>query len=187
MLHWRLGISEQPGYCRNWNASRKKHSGQLLAHDHAALCPCGPTRNHRHKTLLDTGSDTFEEAGGTVRQEVYAACSSTPLAEAYLDIQVHGLPELEGPFFDVTVRHPRDARYAPNLCAAHDGTALQRASAEKQARYPSCPQGRVVPPGSETWGRLSEEGEHILALCAASAARRDHRSGRLASSARLRR
>ena len=74
----------------------------------------------------------------------------------------------------------------PTLCAAHDGIALQRASAEQQTRYPSCPQARVVTLGSETWGRLSEEREHILALCAASAARRDHRRGRLTSTARLR-
>ena len=101
---------------------------------HAALVEAIGTNNP-----LDAWSDIFEEAGGTVRQEVYAPCFSTALAEAYLDIQVHGLPELEGLFFDITIRHPRDARYAPALCAAHDGVALQRASAEKQTRYPPPP------------------------------------------------
>ena len=171
----------------SWNASREEPCGHALTNDHAVLCPCGPARNHRHRNTVDAWCDIFEEAGGTVRQEVYVPCFSTPLAEAYLDAQVIGLPELEGLYFDITIRHPRDARYAPTLCASQDGIALQRAAAEKQNRYPACNQGRVITLGFETWGRLSEEGEHILAICAASAARHDHRRGRHASSARLRR
>ena len=122
-----------------------------------------------------------------MRQEVYVPYFSTPLAEAYLDAHVLGIPELEGLYFDITVRHPRDARYAPTLCASTDGVALQRAAAEKQTRYPASNQGRVITLGVETWGRMSEEGEHILAICAACAIRHDHRRGRHASSARLRR
>ena len=171
----------------NWNASKEEFCGHALANDHAIVCPCGPGRNHRHKNIVNVWSDIFEEAGGTVRQEVYVPCFSTPLAEAYLDAHVIGIPELEGIFFDITVRHPRDARYAATLCAATDGIALQRAAAEKQSRYPASNQGKVITLGAETWGRISEESEHILAICAACAIRHDHRRGRHASTARLRR
>ena len=109
------------------------------------------------------------------------------LTEAYLDVHVTGLPELAGIYFDITIRHPREARYAPHSCAATDGLALQRAAAEKQHRYPPNNQGRVVTLGAETWGRISQESEHILGVCAACATRHDHRRGRHASSARLRR
>ena len=171
----------------SWNASREEYCGHALGNDHAILCPCGPGRNHRHKNIVDVWCDIFEEAGGTVRQEVYVPCFSSPHAEAYLDVHVAGVPELEGLYFDITVRHPRDARYAPSLCATSDGVALQRAAAEKQSRYPATNQGRVIALGVETWGRISEDSEHILAICAACAIRHDHRRGRHASSARLRR
>ena len=171
----------------NWNASREEYCSHPLENDHAILCPCGPGRNHRHTNLVDAWSDIFEEAGGTVRQEVYVPCFSTPLAEAYLDVHVAGIPELQGIYFDITVRHPRDARYAPTLCASTDGVALQRAAAEKQSRYPPNNQGRVITLGTETWGRISDDCEHVLAICAACAIRQDQRRGRHGSSARLRR
>ena len=114
-----------------------------------------------------------------------APCFTTAETEAFLDIQVHGLQELNGLYFDATVRHPKEERYSPALCATNDGIALQRGAAEKQARYPPNPAGRVITLGAETWGRLAEGAEHILAICAATAARRDQRRGRLASAARL--
>ena len=187
-LRWRLGLpTDTATHCMNWNASREECCGQPLEADHAVCCPCGPGRNQRHRGIIEAWSDIFEEAGGTVRQEVYAACFTTAAAEAYLDVHVTGLPELAGIYFDITVRHPREPRYAPHLAAATDGLALLRAAAEKQHRYPPNSQGRVVTLGAETWGRLSLDSEHILGICAACATRFDHRRGRHASAARLRR
>ena len=106
------------------------------------------TQSYAHAALVETiVTKTFWTRGPTSvkKQAERFAKKSTHHAsqphspEAYLDIQVHGLPELEGLFFDITIRHPRDARYAPALCAANDGVALQRASAEKQTRYPPPP------------------------------------------------
>ena len=60
---------------------------------------------------------------------------------SFLDIRVHGLEELSGLYFDVTVRHPRDARYSPSLCATTDGIALQRAAAEDRPGIRRAPRG----------------------------------------------
>ena len=188
MLRWRLGLpTTTAACCCNWNNSRAEPCGHPLTPDHAVICPCGPSRNLRHRGLIEAWSDIFEEAGGTVRQEVYAPCFSTPLTEAYLDLTVTGLPELEGLYFDVTVRHPRDTHYSPNLCATQDGVALLRAAAEKQHRYPPSNTGRVITLAAETWGRTSGDCDHILAICAASATRQDHRRGRLPPPSRLHR
>ena len=103
---------------------------------------------------------------------------STPKHEAWLDVAAFGVPELANQMFDVTVRHPRAQRYRP-ASEQKDGAALVRAAADKQGTYPAACGRCVVALGHETWGRLSEEAEHILQLCAAVAARRDYRRGRL--------
>ena len=85
-----------------------------------------------------------------------------------------------------SVRHPREHRYPVAASASRNGIALQLASM-KEARYPATANGRVITLGAETWGRVGSEAEHILAVCSACAALRDHRRGRVASRARLRR
>ena len=90
----------------NWNNAREELCGNDLTADHAVICPCGPHRHHRHHALIAAWSDISEEAGGTARNEVFAPCISSPDMEAFLDIHVHGLEELNGIYFDVTVRHP---------------------------------------------------------------------------------
>jgi hypothetical protein len=157
--------------------------------DHAAGCPCGPTLQRRHALQADAWATIFEEAGATVRREVYAPAFDTPSREAFLDLQVLGLPEFSGVYFDTTIRHPRNARYPDSH--QQDGSCLLRAAGEKQATYPPTASARVVTRGAETWGRRCESSEHVLSLCAALANRNDLRRGRaggaVGTAARLRR
>ena len=121
-----------------------------------------------------------------VRREAYAPCFDRGARDAFLDLQVLGISEFDGIYFDTTVRHPRNPRYTD--AASVDGAALIKAASEKKQYYPDSAAGKVITLGVETWGRHSEESEHILAICAAIACRNDMRRGRLASTAaRLRR
>ena len=131
-----------------------------------------------HEELADIWADIMEETGATVRRELFVQDMSSPQREAWLDVAAYGVPELAGLLFDVTVRHPRAARYIP-AAANVDGEAVRRADAEKHEKYPARSGYRVVTLGHETWGRLGEPAEETLSLCAAVANRRDHRRGRL--------
>ena len=113
-----------------------------------------------------------------MRHEIYVRELSTPAVEAWLDVGTYGIPELENCLFDVTCRHANDPRYQPG--AAHvPGHTSQKATDEKHLRYPDASGRRVIALVHESWGRLGAEAEHVLALCAAALARREHRRGRL--------
>ena len=145
--------------------------------DHAVACPCGPLAVARHEDAADVWADIFEETGATARRELYVHALSTPAKEAWLDITTYGVRELAGFLFDVTVRHPRETRYLP-ASALEDGACARSAAGEKADRYSSRLGATVVALCHETWGRLGEEAERVLALCSAVAARRDYRRGR---------
>ena len=185
-LRFRIGFPLPPGHCQHFNASTSSECGMPRTVDHAAGCPCGHSLYRRHQQQADTWADIFEEAGGTVRREVYAPCFDRGVRDPILDIQVLGITEFDGLYFDTTIRHPRNPEYPD--ASTIDGASLIKAASEKKQYYPDGPRGKVITLGAETWGRHSPESEHILAICAALANRNDMRRGKQPSTAaRLRR
>ena len=177
---WRLGLmfSGRLGTCCN-----QRRDGTCCQHpldregDHAADCPCGPLRNQRHDELSEVYADILEEAGGIARREVYVE-ELSGAREAVLDVWAYGIPELPDLLLDVTVRHPRAARYRP-AAEKTAASAASKAEAEKRDRYPPAGGRQVWPVAHETWGRLGPAAEQLLQLCASAAARRAHRRGRV--------
>ena len=147
--------------------------------DHALDCPCGPLRNFKHDDLADIYSDIYEEAGGLARREVYVQELSTRRQEAWLDVWGYGVPELPDVLLDITVRHPRAARYRP-ASEATPAAAAAKAEDEKVERYGEKSGRTVWPVAHESWGRLGLQAEAFLLACAGAAARRAHRRGRIA-------
>ena len=181
-LRWRLGLAtgRGPALCQNWSATSDMACGVVLDDegDHAVSCPSGPLAVARHEGLADCWGDIYEEVGALVRREVYVHSLSTRKQEAWLDVAAYGVQELAGMLFDVTVRHPRETRYLP-ASAERDGAATEKAAEEKRDRCPPKNGAHVVTLCHETWGRLGEEAERMLALCGSLATRRDHRRCRL--------
>ena len=136
---WRLGLPAhhppgQPCAILNGAASAACGLPMDVEGDHAASCPCGRWSVLRHEALADRWADVMEEAGATVRREIYVRELSTPAVEAWLDVGTYGIPVLENCLFDVTCRHANDPRYQPG--AAHvPGHTSQKATDEKHLRY----------------------------------------------------
>jgi hypothetical protein len=177
---WRLGLMFQGrlGSCCN-----QRRDGtccqQLLDSEgnHAADCPCGPLRNQRHDDLAEIYADILEEAGGLARREVFVE-ELSGATEAVLDVWAYGIPELPDLLLDITVRHPRAARYRP-AAEKTAGAAACKAEKEKLDRYPPANGRQVWPVTHETWGRLGPAAEQLLQACASAAARRAHRRGKV--------
>ena len=180
-IRWRWGLSQgqQGALCRNWNAQRSCQCNEVLDANgnHAADCPCGPLRTIRHDSLCDEWGEIFEEVGATARREIFCEELSKPSKEAWLDVWACGTPELSSVYFDVTARNPRAERYVQKA-AETEGATATKAEGEKAETYPPRGGKQVVALSHELWGRLGSQAEHILHLCAALGARRDHRAGR---------
>ena len=145
--------------------------------DHAVECEGGPLRTARHDALADVYAEILEEIGAIARREVFVA-ELSGAKEAWLDVWAYGVLEIPDALLNIAVRHPRAERYQP-AAALEAGAAAQKAEQEKDDRYPSS-SGRVIwPVAHETWGRLGIQAEQLLEACAAAAARRAHRRGRL--------
>ena len=177
-LRFRLGVPRHGPLplCRNQKQSGEECGERLQPNpDHELECPSGPLRTRRHDDLAECHADIAEEAGAVVRREVYVdELSGT--SEAWLDVWAYGLPEATDILLDITVRHPRAARYRPQA-EAKPGHAAAEAEGEKQERYPATSR-EVWPIAHETWGRLGVQAEQFLIFCAAAARRRAHRRGR---------
>ena len=182
-LRWRLGISSlsaPDAQCKNAKSKDNELCGAAMdaCSDHAMLCKCGPFVNFRHDDIAEVYTEIFEEAGAYARREVFVPEWSTGSTEAWLDVWAYGIPEIPDCLLDVTVRHPFASRYMPAASEAA-GSAARSAEQEKRDRYPASGGRRVWPAAHESWGRLGEDAEALLALCAAAMARREHRRGRL--------
>ena len=179
-LRWRLGVPRcgpQPS-CRNQKLTSEECGQQLHPQpDHEVECPCGPFRTRRHDDLAECYADIAEEAGAVSRREVFVRELSGS-TEAWLDVWAYGLPEANDVLLDITVRHPRAARYRPQA-ELTSGHAASEAEKEKLDKYPGTSR-QVWPIAHETWGRLGAQAEEFLAFCAAAARRRAHRRGRAA-------
>ena len=144
--------------------------------DHAVCCANGPLRIRRHEDVADCVADMIDETGAHVRREAYLKAFRTESSDAWLDIWAFGgmhLPEL---IVDVTLRHPMVARYQPRASRTA-GYAAAEAADDKQKRYPPA-QGRTVTAFAlETWGRLGDSAEELLATLAAEATRHARRHG----------
>ena len=180
-VRWRLGI-HTPGPSTTCENARL--DGELCGQpldpegNRAVMCGFGPLRTFRHDDLADIYAEIFEEAGAVARREVFVPEFSAQ-AEAWLDVWAYGVPELPDALLDITVRHPRASRYLPGA-ARVAGHAAEQAELEKEAKYPSSGGRAVCAVAHETWGRLGSSAEHLLATCAAVAARRAYRRGRTA-------
>ena len=180
-IRWRLGIPHPgpPQACMNQSAARGEACEESIDADgdHAVECERGPLRNQRHDALADDYASIMEEIGAVARREVFVAEWSGQ-REAWLDVWAYGIAEVPDALLDITVRHPRAERYQPGAANAA-GFAAAKAESEKDERYP-CQSGRSVwPIAHETWGRLGSQAEALLQVCAAAAARRAYRRGRL--------
>ena len=178
---WRLGLPEPGplGCCKNQASGEGEACGeQLDSHgDHAVDCPRGPLRNFRHNDIADVYADIVDEAGAIARREVYVP-ELSGAREAWLDVWAYGIPECPDMLLDITVRHPRADRYRP-ASEKTAGAACVRAAEDKHGRYGAAGGREIWPVAHETWGRLGTEAEHLLAVCAAAAARRAYRRGQL--------
>ena len=150
--------------------------------DHPLECERGPMRTRRHDDIADIVAEIGEETGGIARREVFVPelCRepSRMHKEAWLDVWLYGIPEMPDVLVDVTVRHPRAKRYRP-ASERQAGVAAARAEAEKDEKYVPAGGRSVWTLAFETWGRLGQRAEDFLLACAAAAARRAHRRGRV--------
>jgi hypothetical protein len=177
---WRLGLmfSGRLGSCCNQRRDGTCCQAPLDREgNHAADCPCGPLRNQRHDELAEIYADILEEAGGIARREVHVE-ELSGVKEAVLDVWAYGIQELPDLLLDITVRHPRAARYRP-AAETTAAAAASKAESEKLERYPAANGREVWPVAHETWGRLGPAAEQLLQLCASAAARRAHRRGKV--------
>ena len=62
------------------------------------------------KFVADVLADILQQCGALVRMEVYVPAATGGTKEAWLDPSAYGLPNRPDLLFDVTVRHPRNAR-----------------------------------------------------------------------------
>ena len=178
-LGWRLGVrTPGPGsLCKN-----QKESGEACqavlddGQDHAVDCPCGPLRNRRHDDIAEVYADILEECGALCRREVFVPEFSSK-KEAWLDVWAYGLHDLPDLLLDITVRHPRAARYRP-ASETLPGAAAAHSEHAKQDRYPPAGGRSVWPVAYESWGRAGADAERLLMHLVATARRRAHRRGR---------
>ena len=118
----------------------------------------------RHNAICDLWAEFVEEVGGQARRECYSAQHSSPDAEAWLDVQAIGIPELSNCLFDVTVRNPRSDRYVSSAAKSPGATAA-KAGADKAVRYPAKASGKqIITLSQEVFGRMGESAEHVLQL-----------------------
>ena len=179
-LRWRLGVlAPAHGTCKNERLDERV-CGEALddGGDHAVECSIGPLRNFRHNDIADIYVDIFEEIGAVARREVFVPEFSTAGVEAWLDVWAHGVPEVPDALLDITVRHPRADRYQP-AAARVAGHAAAQAEREKFVTYPPAGGRSIIAVAHETWGRLGEQAEQLLAACNAAATRQAYRRGRL--------
>ena len=78
---------------------------------------------------------------------------------------------------DITVRHPRAARYRPRS-ETIPGAAAAEGETEKYDRYPAAAGRSVWPVSYESWGRAGKAAESLLVSFAIAARHRAHRRGR---------
>jgi hypothetical protein len=135
-------------------------------------------RNFQHNDIADIYADIFEEIGAVARREVFVPEFSTAGVEAWLDVWAHGVPEVPDALLDITGRHPRAERYQPAAASVAGHTAAQ-AEREKFVTYPSAGGSSIWAVAHETWGRLGEQAEQLLATCNSAATRQSYRRGRL--------
>ena len=180
-LRWRLGVAHAgpPQPCKNQRCGDGAACEEMVdaSGDHPVECKFGPLRNRRHDSLVDDYADILEEVGAIARREVFVPEWSAE-QEAWLDVWASGLLEVPDALLDITVRHPRAERYQPGASEA-EAFAASKAEQEKDTRYPSRCGRSVWPVAHETWGRLGPQAESLLQTCAAAAARRAYRRGRL--------
>ena len=175
-----MDMPGQPGSrCLNGKLYGEDLCNELLDSkgDHAVCCECGPCRNDRHDELVEVYADIMEEAGAHARREVFVQEFSGNARDAFLDTWGFGTPELPDCLVDVTVRHPFAERYQP-AASRTAGSAAQQAEKEKQDKYPPTGGRYVTAAAHETWGRLGQVAENLLAHCAAAARCRVYRRGR---------
>ena len=139
-------------------------------------CESGPLRLRRHDDLADVYADIVEECGALARREVYVPELSGS-KEAWLDVWGYGILDLSDLLLDVTIRHPRAARYRPQSEAV-PGHATAEAEQHKADRYPPAGGRAVWPVAYESWGRAGVAAENLLVRLATVARRRAHRRGR---------
>ena len=177
-LRLRLGMSMPgaPSPCRNEDMAGDR-CNEPLDDDHVFECPRGPLRTQKHDELADAYADILDEAGGIARREAFIQELSSK-REAWLDVWAMGIPELPDLLLDVTVRHPRASRYFQEALRK-PGAAAAHAEREKTEKYPAVPGAAVWPLVHETWGRLGDRAEELLAIAAAASARRAMRRGRV--------
>ena len=77
---------------------------------------------------------------------------------------------------DATIRHPLAKKYMRGA-ASRDGFANEKASEDKQRRYPDKAGLHVITASVETFGRLGEEFEALLTQLAATARQRQGQQG----------
>ena len=185
-LQWRLETAGPAGTCRNEIISSRREDGSFERcnavldpdGDHALCCMCGPVRTTTHNHIADKLCDFLHGGGAQARREVHVReFRQRGRAEPYLDVWGWGTPDVTDLLVDVTWRHPMAQRYLPTS-AAVAGHSCALACADKSARYVS-QQGRQVHTFAvESWGRLGDAAELLLADLACSASRFDSRRGR---------
>ena len=172
ILQWRLGCIA-PGeqhMCQNVAAKTGEVCGEEMGpyEDHAANCPCGPTRNRRHEDVADCLAQCVEEAGAHVRRDAFVKALSTQQREAWLDVWAFGGLRVRDLLVDVTIRHPMADRYQPAASREAGATAAEAAK-EKREKYPARGGRQVTPFALEAWGRLDSTAEDLLQTLAAAA------------------
>ena len=173
--HWPRTAVHESRHCKRRNVGEDlRRPGRLRRRVRARTSPQSPPR---HNAIADDYAGIVEEIGAMARREVFVAEWSSQ-REAWLDVWVYGVLEMPDTLLDITVRHPRAERYQPGASEA-EGHAAAKGEQEKVARYPSSGGRCVWPLAHETWGRLGSEAECFLQACAAVAARRAYRCGRL--------
>ena len=168
-IGWRLGaaLSEEGATC---NIGCLRRLGEPCGApvdplgDHLAVCKYGGYKTIRHSQLVHVLRSILRESGATVagREVEVPAWQRADGTRARLDITF----AVEGrrSYVDVTVRHPRAAKYQPHA-ATSDGSAARVAERGKRLRYPALPSVALeaaMPFSVETFGRLGSSALRLL-------------------------
>ena len=172
-LSWRLGLRCFPEdlVCRvaRTSARRAGRCGEVLDNvgDHAAVCRCGGLKIYRHSRLVNIVRAILRESGAAVAptETMVPAWRNSRGQSARLEISYVVMGARH--HVDVTLRHPRAARYVAEA-AERDGFAARTGDADKLDRYPAIPAAgleAVQPFSIESFGRLSSGATTLLRAC----------------------
>ena len=167
-LRWRLGslVRAEGARCQIGRQGRGGVCGAIVdcMLDHVALCKYGGFKTIRHSLLVQVLRAILRESGAAVANKEVEVSGWRRADGTKARLGVSFLADGIRSYVDVTIRHPRAAKYVAHAAAA-DGAAAQIAEVGKRERCPAVAGAglqAVEPFCVESFGRLGPAALRLL-------------------------